>query len=212
MKVLLFRHGTVQHKKEKIYLGRTDLPLNNEGRRQGEAWKRYFHWRLPDRILSSPLSRALEFARILAGDRAEEVAVCSELAEIDLGDWDGRPMDEVRRKNPAAWVQRGKNLETFRPPGGENFEDVEKRVVPTLKEVMTQNDRELAIVAHAGVNRVILCHLLGIPLAHLFRLGQNYGCLNIIEIKADQTRISCINMPCPEMKTSLRKHRPILDH
>ena len=39
------------------------------------------------------------------------------------------------------------------------------------------------IVAHAGVNRVILCRVLGMDLANLFRLGQDYGSLNLLEPK-----------------------------
>ncbi len=197
MKVLLFRHGAVGNTGEKVFLGRTDLPLNADGRRQAEAWKRCIQDRSASRIVTSPLSRTMEFTKIMAGDRAADITISPELSEIDLGDWDGQPMNEIRKTDPASWQARGKNLDRFRPPGGESFEDVQKRVLPAFKKMITPNAPQLIVVAHAGVNRVILCSLLGVPLAHLFRIGQDYACLNVLEAGPRQIRIARINVPCP---------------
>ncbi|MEE4112594.1 MAG: histidine phosphatase family protein [Desulfobacteraceae bacterium] len=197
MKVFLFRHWAVRHKGEKLFLGRTDLPLSAEGRRQAEAWRHPFQTRAPGRIVASPLIRALEFAKILAGDRQADVSVCPELAEIDLGDWDGRPMRDIRQRDPASWQARGENLAQFRPPNGESFEDVQQRTLPAFQKLIGHDDPELIVVSHAGVNRAILCHLLGIPLANLFRIGQDYACLNVLETGPLQTRLSRLNVPCP---------------
>ena len=206
MKVLLFRHGAVRHNGEKMFIGRTDLPLSAEGRRQAEAWKRFLEERPPGSIVSSPLSRALEFARIMAGDRAMDVSVCRELSEIDLGNWDGRSMRCIQQTDPILWQERGKNLARFKTPGGESFEDVRQRAVPAFEKLITPNVPELIVVSHAGVNRVILCHLLGMPLARLFRIGQDYGCLNILESGPDRMRISRINVPCPGSNLNLKQH------
>ena len=77
--------------------------------------------RLPDRIVSSTLSRVLEFARIIAGDRAADVSACRALSEIDFGDWDGQPMKRIQRTDPASWQARGEDFARYRPPGGERF-------------------------------------------------------------------------------------------
>nr|MBC8393812.1 histidine phosphatase family protein [Deltaproteobacteria bacterium] len=53
---------------------------------------------------------------------------------------------------------------------------------------------QVLIVAHAGVNRVILCHILGMPLANLFRLGQDYGGLNIIDGKNNSMYVKAMNV------------------
>lgn len=197
MKVLLFRHGDIRHKGEKLFLGKTDLPLNTEGHRQAEAWRHRFRARPPCRIVSSPLMRALEFARILAGDREADITVCPELAEIDLGDWDGRPMRAIQQTDPDSWQARGDNLARFRPPNGESFEDVQKRTLPAFQKLIDHSDPELIVVAHAGVNRGLLCHLLGMPLEHLFRIGQDFACLNVLETSPFQTRLCRLNVPCP---------------
>jgi alpha-ribazole phosphatase len=199
MKMLLFRHGAVRHEDEKLFLGRTDLPLSAIGRRQAEGWRNRLHPRSPGLIVASPLQRAFEFARILAGDDASDIAVCPELAEIDLGEWDGRPMRDVQMTDPDAWQARGENLARFRPPKGESFEDVKNRVMPAFQNLVDRRESELIVVAHAGVNRVILCHLLGMPLAHLFRIGQDHACLNVLQTGLSEIRASCINVPCPDM-------------
>jgi len=197
MKVLLFRHGAVLHGDARLFLGRTDLPLSPEGRCQAEAWRNRLQGRLPGSIVSSPLRRALEFARILSGDAAADIAVCPELAEIDLGAWDGRPMHDIRRTAPEAWQARGEDLAHFRPPGGESFADLQNRVLPVFQRLIERCDSELIVVAHAGVNRVILCHLLGMPLAHLFRIDQDYACLNVLETSRPGIRVRRVNAPCP---------------
>ena len=70
-----------------------------------------------------------------------------------------------------------------RPEGGESFADVQARVWPAFEGIAAQAQGKAGatlVVAHAGVNRVLLCRLLGMPLAHLFRLGQDYCGLNLI--------------------------------
>jgi len=59
------------------------------------------------------------------------------------------------------------------------------------------------MVCHAGVNRVILCSLLGMPLAHIFRLGQDPGRLNIIERRGKQFRVVAMN--CPVLENEKRR-------
>jgi len=197
MRVFLFRHGAVQHTGEKIFLGRTDLPLSAEGRLQAEAWKCHFMGRLRARIVSSPLSRALEFARTIAGDRAADVEICRALSEIDLGDWDGQPMNRIQSADPESWRARGKDFARYRPPGGESFADLQARAVPAFERLVEQAGPGLAVVSHAGVTRAILCHLLGVPLENLFRIGQDFACLNVLDVSADRTRINGVNLPCP---------------
>ena len=48
-------------------------------------------------------------------------------------------------------------------------------------------------MAHAGINRVILSEAMGLPLEHLFRLDQNYGCLNIIDYFPDLAVVRLLN-------------------
>ena len=68
------------------------------------------------------------------------------------------------------------------------------RVLPRLDDLIARHLEEaIIIVAHAGVNRVILSEALGLPLDHLFRLDQNYGCLNVIDYFPDMAVVRLLN-------------------
>ena len=68
------------------------------------------------------------------------------------------------------------------------------RVLPRLNDLITQHyEQAFLIVAHAGVNRVILSEALGLSLDYLFRLDQNYGCLNVIDYFPDMAVVRLVN-------------------
>ncbi|HZE21080.1 MAG TPA: histidine phosphatase family protein, partial [Desulfobaccales bacterium] len=79
-------------------------------------------------------------------------------------------------------------------PGGESLMDVHRRALPKLHELIQKHhEQAFIIVAHAGVNRVILSEALGLSLDHLFRLDQNYGCLNVIDYFPDMAVVRLLN-------------------
>lgn len=94
------------------------------------------------------------------------------------------PVRYKREKYPDdfdAWA--GNPLE-FSPMGGESTLEVKERVMEALDEITGNHKGEhVAIVSHGGVNRIILCHFLGIPIENIFRIEQDYAALNIIEFR-----------------------------
>lgn len=194
-RIYLLRHGQpLRRPGGRRYIGQSDPPLSFEGEAQAELWRKYFGDIALTSIFSSDLQRAVQTARIVARDHGLEVLVEPGLREIHLGAWEGRAFEEVRRHAPQAFDQRGRDPVHFRPPGGECFDDLRLRVVPAFERIVGQTTGPILVVAHAGVNRVILCHLLGMPLANLFRLGQDYAGLNIIEPHAAGCRVLGINL------------------
>ena len=104
-------------------------------------------------------------------------------------------ISEVRQRFPREYERRGADLIGYRPPGGESFADLSVRVLPAFESAVSKAGRNLLIVGHAGVNRVLLCHLLGMPPDNLFRLDQGYGCLNILKFTAGAWVVRRINIP-----------------
>ena len=179
--IYLLRHGDSRQDGVRRYIGLTDHPLNQRGRAQAEYWHSELMTVPFERIFCSTLSRSIETAAIIAQGQQAEVQTLANLQEISLGAWEGLPIDEVRRNNPEEYELRGVSLADHRPPGGESFNDVAIRVLPIFEELVLRSTGNLLIVGHAGVNRVILCHILNIPRENLFNLQQDYGCLNIID-------------------------------
>jgi probable phosphoglycerate mutase len=194
-KILLLRHGeSLRKTDEKRFVGQTDLPLSRMGRRQAQCWREWLADVPIAHIISSDLSRCVETAHILATNRPLIVESLADLREIDLGGWDGITFRRVREHWPDAFRQRGTEMARFRPPGGESFLDLQQRVVPIFEQAVDQAGGNLLVVAHAGVNRMILCHLLGMPAQHLFRIAQDDGAMNLIGRHAHGYRVQAINL------------------
>ncbi|BBO67741.1 alpha-ribazole phosphatase [Desulfosarcina alkanivorans] len=198
-KILLLRHGdTGAGDDEKRFIGQSDVPLNDMGRHQAHYWRQCLAEAPPAHIVSSDLRRCMQTARIIAAGQHTPVTPQAGLREILLGKWEGMTFRRVRERWPDAFEKRGRDLAHFRPPGGESFLDLQHRAVPAFEQAVRQPGRRILIVAHAGVNRMILCHLLGMPAANLFRISQDCGALNLIDDRAGRHRIVSLNLiPSP---------------
>lgn len=199
-KVFLLRHGEVQGAgREKRFIGQTDVPLSNRGRHQAKCWRQWLAGVPLDRIMASDLTRCTQTAHILAADRSVSVEALSGLREILLGQWDGMSFRGVKDRWPDAFEKRGLDLARFRPPGGESFQDLQQRVVPVFEKAVHQATAPLLIVAHAGVNRAILCHIQGIQIDELFSIDQSYAAMNLIDHHDGRYRVHALNLqPDPE--------------
>jgi alpha-ribazole phosphatase len=194
--IYLLRHGEIDLSGRKIFIGQTDLPLSEKGKEQAVWWQEQWASTSFARIYCSDLTRSRGFAEIIAGEKQDLIETKTQLREIALGGWEGLSKDEVNRRFPGEWHKRGSCIDEYRPDRGESFSDVGARVWPLFEQIMALPERPVLIVGHAGVNRVILCRLLGMPLRNLFRLAQDYAALNIIESTGADLRLRAMNV-CP---------------
>ncbi|HMK56648.1 MAG TPA: alpha-ribazole phosphatase [Dissulfurispiraceae bacterium] len=193
--IYLVRHGRILlPDDEKRFIGQTDFPLNEEGVRQAEALKKKLADVVITSIHTSDLRRTKQTAQILSEGRSISVFEWKDLRELSLGTWEGLTFEEIRQRFPAEFEARGKDIFNYRIPGGESFADCRTRVVGSFNDILTKSDGNTLIVGHSGVNRLILCHVLGMPSAKLFSINQDYGCLNIIENRDNCFRVRAINI------------------
>ncbi len=178
--IYLLRHGEVDKSLPRRFLGQTDLPLNANGIRQARALREQLKNISFDQVFASPLQRAVRTAALISGLAVENIHQIEAFKEINLGDWEGLTVDEVRSRFPGAYEQRGRDLEHFRPEGGESFNDLADRCLPALLDLTQRYSGPLLIVAHAGVNRVLLSRLRHLPLQDLLEIPQDYGAINIL--------------------------------
>jgi alpha-ribazole phosphatase len=190
----LMCHGDSRQDDVRRYIGQTDLPLNEMGLEQAKYWQRKLSSVSFYGIYCSDLVRSLETARIIAQKRGMSVCSLTELREIRLGAWEGLSVTEVRQRFPGEYEKRGENFPDYRPPNGESFSDLRGRIVPVFERIVSEMEGNVLIVGHAGVNRTILCHVLGMPLENLFRLQQQWGSLSILVWKGNAFRLRGINI------------------
>lgn len=193
--IYLIRHGEIPQARPHRFVGQQDLPLTDNGRAQLGRVALFLASRAVDRVITSPLARCRQSSEIIC----KFLGLCparpvSELREIGLGAWEGQTVAEVRARFPGEYEARGRDIAGFRPYGGESFADLLHRAWPAWLSATGKADERLAIVAHAGVNRVLLCRILGMPLENLFLLEQDLACVNILQREDSCFRLQGLNI------------------
>lgn len=217
----LVRHGETEGSETKRYKGSIDVPLSEKGILQVEAAAAYVRKRLSDpehsrhlsylrdihkpdaavsrsngltAVYSSGLSRAVKSAEIIGAAYGLIPVIKNDLRERSFGIWEGMSFTEIKERYPAEFEAWAGNPLKYSPMDGESTLQVKERVIVALDGLLAAHNGEtIAIVAHGGVNRIILCHVLGMPLDHIFRIEQDFAAINVIEFWDKYPVVKLIN-------------------
>jgi len=194
--VLLLRHGEIPQSTPRRFVGQRDLPLTAVGREQAASWRNV----LADSPLAdawcSSLSRCRETARLILEARGISATPLDALREVSLGAWEGLSAEEVQERFPGGYERRGADLANIAPSEGESFAEAQARAWAALQEIIGRTEGTILMVAHAGVNRAIICRALNVPLGNLFSLGQDYAALNILHFTPGRAPVlHALNLP-----------------
>jgi len=175
----LLRHGDVEGGRK--YRGQQDDPLSELGWQQlREVTQKKQGWQ---HVITSPLKRCAEFAHELAQTHQLPLHHNENLKEISFGEWEGKTADELLESEPAKLKQYWSDPVNYTPPEAENVVNFEKRIINSWQDVLSKFEGEhILIIAHAGVIRIILCHVLGMPLSELFKLDVALAKASRIEV------------------------------
>lgn len=184
MEIYIVRHGETVWNEKKLLQGRTDIELNEHGRElariTGEAL-RDVHF---DRVFSSPLVRAYETARLIAGTRDIEVEKCDLIKEMCFGDWEGQNMSALLKDGGQDFRYFFKQPHLYHPTAnGESFEDVctrAGRFMTEYIEPLENTCERVMIVAHGAINKAMMMHVKKHPLANFWDGGLQKNCNVII--------------------------------
>lgn len=181
------RHGALPDNPQRRFIGQQDVMLSERGRAQARAWHERLRHAPLARIVCSDLARCVETANIVRGGRRIPLATEPGLREICLGAWEGLTPAEVEERHPGAYAARGRDMARFQPEGGESFARLAERALPVFARWLNValGGEPVLVVAHAGVNRVILAHILAMPLQDLMRIPQPYACCTEIPLPLD---------------------------
>jgi probable phosphoglycerate mutase len=151
-RLILVRHGQSTHNAQARLQGQADPPLSDAGRAEAELLRPALPAFEDDRVVTSDLQRAAQTAALLGYPGARRDP---RFREIDVGEWEGRPLAEFPAGPETAW--RGGPLQA---PGGESWADLQARVGNALDELIAQGGTWL-VVCHGGVVRAALSHVTG---------------------------------------------------
>ncbi|MET9800974.1 histidine phosphatase family protein [Streptomyces sp. NPDC006368] len=163
---VLVRHGETEWHAENRYAGRTDVPLTELGREQAANLATWAAGQRLDAVLCSPLSRARLTAEPAATALGLTPRVDERLYEVDFGRGDGLTRAEMAEAFPDELAAFLDDPVAHHLPGGEDPAAAADRAIACLEEAVRElPDGRVLVVAHSTLVRLVLCKLLGIPLA-----------------------------------------------
>mgnify|MGYP001250661479 CR=1 FL=1 len=183
--VLLIRHGQTEWNKERRFLGRTDIPLDDTGRTQAAKLAESIEHIPLAAIYSSPLTRAWGTAEAIAKERSRTITAVDALTELNQGDLEGRFGIHLEQDFPdffAAWQTDPTHV---RIPGGETLAECSDRAIRGFLSIMARHEpgEPIAIVSHKVAISAILCHALGQPIRANMAIQQHNTAVNLLGFK-----------------------------
>ena len=188
LRLLLVRHGETEWNRVSRFQGGIDVPLNDNGRQQAQMASEFLKDVQIDFAISSPMLRPKETAEIILKSHPSVNLERQEaLKEINHGLWEGKLESEIKQEYADLLHQWQTAPETVQMPEGENLQQVWDRAVAcwnAIIESVELSDSELKtglIVAHDAINKVILCHVLGLTPASIWCIKQGNGAVTVID-------------------------------
>jgi len=194
-RLILVRHA--ESEMQGCYVGRLDPPLSARGHAQAAALARRMAGQLLVAVYSSPLQRALTTAQMIAVPHGLEVSAIAELVELDFGDWDGLTYQEIAEIAPQQFNRWLADPAEVRPPNGETLLEMSQRVMEAINGIIAAHLGEtVVVVTHGGPARVIVCHVLGIPLSEQWRIRQDLAAVSWLDFDDRGASLSLLNDIC----------------
>ncbi|MCY7367215.1 MAG: histidine phosphatase family protein [Chamaesiphon sp.] len=182
---LLVRHGETDWNRAGKFQGQIDVPLNDNGRNQASLAAEFLKTIEIDFAFTSPMSRPKETAQIILKDRSQlTLHEDTDLREIGHGLWEGKFEAEIKAEYPGELERWQSHPESVQMPEGENLQDVWTRATAAWQKIIAQvgNQPQTGIVvAHDATNKVLLCNLLGLGLADIWKIKQGNGAVTVID-------------------------------
>lgn len=190
--ILLVRHGETDWNRTGQIMGDQPIPLNDNGQRQAQQLAAALKNRTIHAIVTSPVLRALETAKILAASIESKVVPAIGLREIGVGEWVNRYWKDLG-DDPARREFYAKP-HVARPPGGETLDEIQQRAVAAVKEALaTHPGGTLLFVSHADVIRTIVAHYLHTDILTLRHARLDHASVTALHLTADGADLLCLN-------------------
>ncbi|MEW6621259.1 MAG: histidine phosphatase family protein [bacterium] len=181
-KIILVRHGQTVWNKEEIFRGRIDIDLDETGRSQAKLLAKALGEFQIQTVYCSPLKRAVNTAIPIAKYHHLEVTIDEHFIDMSYGRWEGKSLEEVKESFPALYQKWQKDPHLLKIPEGESLNEVRRRVVTRLNQLLNQHPNEtIAIVSHRVINKILICALLGLDNAAFWQVKQDTACFSIFD-------------------------------
>ncbi len=196
-RLYLLRHGEVETRYHRVFGGKIDMALSDLGHQQVHALAEYFRRHPPHILYASPMKRVQQTLAPLAAWTGLSPVILPGLREVDFGAWTGLGWEQVNERYQVSafdWLQE---LEAGRIAEAEPTADFRQRVDASLQQIVRESPhREIAVIAHGGVIRMLLGLLLDIPFAKTGMFDVEYASITRVKVAAHKTEVELLNF-CP---------------
>nr|WP_238717914.1 histidine phosphatase family protein [Petrachloros mirabilis] len=187
LRLLLVRHGETDWNRDGRFQGQIDVPLNDNGRHQGQKAADFLKAVAFDFAVSSPMQRPRETAELILAHHPQVPLTLDEaLREISHGEWEGALESEIESRYPGDLERWRTAPATVQMPAGETLQDVWERAIAAWERLVEQAKAQKLgqtglVVAHDAINKVILCHLTGVGAEQFWNFKQGNGAVSVID-------------------------------
>jgi broad specificity phosphatase PhoE len=188
-RLFFMRHGETEWNATARMQGQSDSPLSARGVEQSEANARLLATFGIEALYSSPLNRARRSAEIVGRHLNLSVRYDDRIKEWNCGDWTGYLYDEVKVKWVEEWVAFEADHYHYRGPNCENYPDMIERSAPFVEELLKDPARNIAIVSHGIIGRVMVSMLLGLDARGTLSFRQPNDVLYRVTLDGDERAI-----------------------
>jgi broad specificity phosphatase PhoE len=195
-KILLIRHGMTDAVSETI-AGRIDYPLNPEGIRQSQVIAEALRNLPVEAIFASPLMRTRQSAEPLAEFLNLKVEIIEDLNQVNYGDWQKKPFDELERD--PLWQAFMTDPMNAIIPGGENGMMVRKRVARAIRRLCKRypGDALIACYLHGSIIRHAISYKIGLSYKAFHNIRVSPASISFLEITPHRSQLRYLNQLIP---------------
>ena len=190
--IYLVRHGEVLARPG-VFLGTTDVGLNEEGKQQSDWLADHLTTAPLDRCFCSPLLRAQQTVLGIAKKQGIEIETQDALREIDFGHWEERTFAEIEVDEPQNAQNWCNNPLEFSFPQGDSVSIFMQRVQTYSQWLKNCDGDHLLLVTHGGVIRIMLTFLLQLDPQRQSMFDIARGSLSTVKIYDDTTILTGLN-------------------
>ena len=165
MKLFFIRHGQTDWNLQGKIQGSYDSELNDTGIKQAVELSEVLlklNYKF-SRIYTSPQKRALKTAKILSEYSNIEYIPIDDLKEINMGEWEGLSWKEVEENYPTEYKKWLLNRQYTRTPNGESYDDMLKRVLIAINQIIDENSDNVVVISHSAIIMGLQCYVTNTP-------------------------------------------------
>jgi len=192
--VYLVRHGQTAWNKARIFRGRADVRLDEQGRLEAVAAAGALRNVTLAHVYCSPLSRARETAKAIARLHQAPLEPVPAFTDIDYGDWTEFWDVEARRRFKDTYEVWETRPHLVKFPNGESLDNVRTRAYPRLVALARKHKRStIAVVTHRVVIKALLCAVKELDNSHFWEIRLDTGAISTLELRNNGFKCVRIN-------------------